>query len=215
MAPKLYKLDVSPPVRAVYLTAEALGVELEHVEVNFPKGESLKPEFKKLNPQHTIPTLDDDGKIIWDSHAIIIYLVSKYGKDNSLYPEDPYERAVINQRLHFESGVLFALIRAIVRPMVTKGVKTIPEHLIQEVFEAYAFLNKFLEGHQWVAGDQLTIADFSVLSSTTSLNHIAPIDADKYPNVVAWIQKAEQLPYYKVNQKGLNDFKDLVERLLS
>lgn len=61
-----------------------------------------------MNPQHTIPTLvDDDGFVLWDSHAIMPYLVSKYGKDDSLYPKDLKKRAVIDQRLHFDSNVLF------------------------------------------------------------------------------------------------------------
>lgn len=67
-----------------------------------------------MNPQHTIPTLvDDDGFTIWDSHAIMIYLVSKYAKDDSLYPTDLKKRALIDQRLHFESGVVFAYLRRI------------------------------------------------------------------------------------------------------
>lgn len=63
--------------------------------------------YFQMNPQHTIPTMDDDGFIIWDSHAIMGYLVGKYGKSNSLYPENPKKRAVIDQRLHFDSNYLF------------------------------------------------------------------------------------------------------------
>lgn len=99
--------------------------------------------------------------------------------------------------------------------MAKKGIKTIPEDLKQELIQAYEFLEKFLEGHQWAAGDQLTIADFSLLSSTTSLSHVVPIDSSKYPNVTAWIKRAEKLPCYKVNQKGLNEFRDLVKGLMS
>lgn len=95
----------------------------------------------------------------------------------------------------------------------TRGIKTIPQHLIEEILQAYEFLEKFLGGHQWVAGDQLTIADFSLLASTTSLDTMVSIDSKKYPNVTAWIKRAEQLPYYRVNQKGLDDLKNLVKRL--
>lgn len=59
-----------------------------------------------MNPQHTIPTLVDNGFVIWDSHAIMSYIVSKYGKDKSLYPEDLEKRAVVDQRLHFDSSIL-------------------------------------------------------------------------------------------------------------
>ena len=65
----------------------------------------------QLNPQHTIPTLDDNGAVIWDSHAICTYLVSKYGKDDSLYPKDLLVRAKVDQRLHFDTGILFARLR--------------------------------------------------------------------------------------------------------
>lgn len=67
-----------------------------------------------MNPQHTVPTLDDDGFYIWDSHAISTYLVGKYGKDDSLYPRDLHKRAIIDQRLHFDSGILFPRLGAIV-----------------------------------------------------------------------------------------------------
>lgn len=66
----------------------------------------------QLNPQHTIPTIiDQDGTVVYDSHAINVYLATKYGKDDSLYPEDVATRAKVNAALHFDSGVLFARLR--------------------------------------------------------------------------------------------------------
>lgn len=70
--------------------------------------------FLQLNPQHTVPTLKDGDFAIWDSHAISAYLVDKYGKDDSLYPKDLQKRAVVDQRLHFDSGVVFPRLSAIV-----------------------------------------------------------------------------------------------------
>lgn len=68
-----------------------------------------------MNPQHTVPTLDDDGNVIWDSHAIMGYLVNKYAKDDSVYPKnDPYKRAIIDQRMHFENGIVFNEIHKII-----------------------------------------------------------------------------------------------------
>lgn len=65
-----------------------------------------------MNPQHTIPLIvDQDGTIVYDSHAINVYLATKYGKNNELYPNDVVTRAKINAALHFDSGVLFARLR--------------------------------------------------------------------------------------------------------
>lgn len=61
-----------------------------------------------------MPTLEDGPDSIWDSHAINAYLVDKYGNNDSLYPKNLVKRAIVNQRLHFDSGVLEARLRAIV-----------------------------------------------------------------------------------------------------
>jgi hypothetical protein len=45
---------------------------------------------------------------LWDSHAINVYLVSKYAKNDNLYPKDLKKRALVDQRLHFDTGVAFA-----------------------------------------------------------------------------------------------------------
>lgn len=67
-----------------------------------------------MNPLHTVPTLKDGDFAIWDSHAINAYLSTKYGENDKLYPTDPEKRAVIDQRLHFDSGILFPRVGAIV-----------------------------------------------------------------------------------------------------
>jgi glutathione S-transferase len=57
--------------------------------------------------------LEDSGYVIWDSHAIIAFLVGKYGKDDSLYPRDNPRRSVIDQRLRFDSGVVSFITKTI------------------------------------------------------------------------------------------------------
>lgn len=55
----------------------------------------------------TVPLLDDDGYILSDSHAISAYLAEKYAKDDSLYPKDIKKRGKVNEKLHFDNGILF------------------------------------------------------------------------------------------------------------
>lgn len=84
-----YYSPLSPPCRSVQLVAKALGLELNLKLVNMLEKEHLKPEFVKINPQHTIPTLVDNDFVIWESRAILVYLIEKYAKNDALYPKDP------------------------------------------------------------------------------------------------------------------------------
>ncbi|XP_034127071.1 glutathione S-transferase D1-like isoform X2 [Drosophila guanche] len=92
----LYYMPSPGASRAVIMTAKAVGVDLNKKVVDVMAREHLKPEFIKINPQHTIPTLVDNGFVLWESRAILIYLVEKYGKDDSLYPKDPQQLWSIN-----------------------------------------------------------------------------------------------------------------------
>ncbi|KAF5270018.1 hypothetical protein FQR65_LT05817 [Abscondita terminalis] len=214
MAPILYYNEVSPPVRSVLLTAKALGLELEMVPINLFTGEHLKPEFVKKNPQHTVPTLEDNGHFIWDSHAINMYLCDKYGKDDSLYPKDLIKRGIVNQRLFFNASVMQPRTAAVVRRMIKRGISHIPTDVADNLRESYDFLEEFLENQKWVAGDRLTIADLCLIPAITSADILVPIDPIKYPNVVTWIGKCQGLPYYKEgNQIGLDNFKNLISTL--
>lgn len=113
MSPKLYHFPISGPSRGALLAARSIGVPIEIEIVDLFKKEQLKESFLKINPQHCIPTLDDDGFVMWESRAIASYLADKYGKDDQLYPKDLKRRALVNQRLYFDSSSLYVKIRAI------------------------------------------------------------------------------------------------------
>uniref|UniRef100_A0AAG5DTN0 glutathione transferase n=1 Tax=Anopheles atroparvus TaxID=41427 RepID=A0AAG5DTN0_ANOAO len=206
-----YTLHLSPPCRAVELTAKALGLQLERKIVDLLGGDHLKPEFLKLNPQHTIPVLDDNGTIVSESHAIMIYLVRKYAKDNILYPTDLIGQARVNALLHFESGVLFARLRFITEHVFFKHQPDIPEDRIEYVQTAYRLLEDTLADN-FVAGPTMTIADFSCVSTVASLMGFVPMEKSTHPKIYAWIERMQQLPYYEeANGAGAAD---LAKRIL-
>jgi len=88
--------------------------------------------------------------------------VSKYGQSDTLYPKDLLQRAVVDQRLHFESGVVFVNgLRGITKPLFATGQTTIPKERYDAVIEIYDFVETFLTGHDFIAGDQLTIRQYN------------------------------------------------------
>ncbi len=66
--------------------------------------------LKKLNPQHTVPTIVDDGMSLWESRAIITYLCNQYAPNSPLYPNDVQERALVDKWLQFDLGALYKSI---------------------------------------------------------------------------------------------------------
>ncbi|BFF92707.1 glutathione S-transferase 1-1-like [Drosophila madeirensis] len=207
----LYYHPGSAPCRSVIMTAKALGLELNLKKINVMSGDQLKPEFVKLNPQHTIPTLVDNGFSVWESRAILIYLVEKYGKeDDSLYPADAQKRAVINQRLYFDMGTLFqSFIKAIYPQIRTK--KPAPPEEMEKVDKAFELLNTFLEEDEFVAGSSLTVADIAILA-TVSTFEIVDFDFSKYPNVAKWYENAKEVtPGWEQNWEGVLFIKKFME----
>lgn len=82
--------------------------------MNLFQKEQLHGNFTQVNPQHTVPTIDDNGFILWESRAIGAYLAdSRHPNGHSLYPKDIKQRAIIDQRLQFDCGTLYPRIRAI------------------------------------------------------------------------------------------------------
>lgn len=108
----LFYVPTSPPCRAVMMTAFLAGVDVELKLVDLLAGEQMKPEFLKMNRQHNVPTIDDDGFYLNESRAICTYLINEYGqKVAHLYPEDSQIRGLIDERLNFDASVLFPSFR--------------------------------------------------------------------------------------------------------
>uniref|UniRef100_A0A182M4N5 glutathione transferase n=1 Tax=Anopheles culicifacies TaxID=139723 RepID=A0A182M4N5_9DIPT len=193
----LYTNKKSPPCRAVKLTARALGIELIEKEMTLMRGDKLMEEFLKVNPQQTIPVLDDGGIVITASHAIMIYLVCKYGgSDDSLYPSDLVRRARVHTALHLEAGVIFSRLSFLFEPVIYSGKSYFHSDRVEHIRKAYRLLEDSLV-NQYMVGDSLTIADFSCISSIASLVGVVPLDESKFPKIVAWIKRMQELPYYE------------------
>ncbi|XP_039299757.1 glutathione S-transferase 1-like [Nilaparvata lugens] len=210
-----YYMDISPPVRAVNLCLAALNLEVNRKEINLFNRENLEPAFIQLNPQHTIPTIVDDGFVLWDSHAINAYLVSKYAKDDSLYPKDIQKRAIIDQRLHFEGSVLFTHGVRCFLPLFFGLSKTIPEDQRSQTDQYYEIVDKFLEGNTWIAGDQLTIADFSYISTLSGLSQIFT-GVEKYKNISTYMDRCKEnmKDYDSANQQGVDKYVGILKNIL-
>jgi len=216
MSINYYYVDGSPPCRGPRLTAAALGVELNLKKVDMGSGEHRKPEFLKMNPEHTIPTMDHNGFYLWESRAICKYLAEsstqKYLSE-SLYPKCPMARAVVHQRLDFDLGTLYHKFGQCFFPLMLKGTTEIPEEKKTALYNALSLLDGFISSSGgYVAGDHITIADHSVAATVSSMAE-AGVNISKYSHVKNWYQKIQvEMPgYAEVNQPGASMFGQMVK----
>ncbi|CAH0381838.1 unnamed protein product [Bemisia tabaci] len=211
----LYFFPSSAPCRAVSLAAKLIGVDLNIKNINLNTRDHLTPEFLKMNPQHTVPTINDNGFFLFESRAIIMYLFNKYGKDDSLYPKDAQKRAIVDQMLCFDMGTLFQRFAAYYRPVIYEGVPFDPEKL-KKVEEAIEFFEKMLEvrGGPFAAGSTITLADAALIASISSIDAIGAVDLSKYQNVNNWFSRCKSaIPDYEgTNGGGIAAFRQRVRR---
>lgn len=150
-----------------------------------------------MNPQHTVPVLNDNGKIIIDSSVISGYLVDNFGKDDKLYPKDPMKRALVDSRLFYNASNVFSRIRFLFEPVFFEKWSKLDEWRVKYIEKTYEVIERFLSKTPYVCGNDLTIADFALVSSISSVNELIPIDSISYRNLLNWLERMQGLPYYQ------------------
>ncbi|XP_071107742.1 glutathione S-transferase 1-like [Haliotis cracherodii] len=208
---QLYHFPGSPACRSVRMTAKALGVPLELKQLNYHNKDHLSPEFTKINPDQTNPTIIDGDFTLWESRAIMRYLVGKYGgENNSLYPRDLQKRAEVDRLLDYDLGVFHrAMWDNLMLPLRSRTSLKTTKQQDENVMKAFGRIDTLVKDKKFLTGNTLTIADFAVVVGFAA-EVIYPGDMSKHPNAMAWYKRMQELPYYQeVNQP----FYDLVEKM--
>ncbi|XP_058055715.1 glutathione S-transferase 1-like [Anopheles bellator] len=209
---ELYYHPASPYCRSVMLLAKALNLQLNLRFVDLMTEEQLKPSFTALNPFHCVPTLVDNDLTLWESRAILVYLVDKYGRTNSrLYPKDARTRAIINQRLFFDHGTLATRLEDYYYPLYFENTPA-DAGKMEKLDEAVAILNRYLSENSYVAGPNVTIADYSLVATVSSLEAVH-YDLDRFPAVASWYGgcKALMPDYDEINESGMLQYRAYFE----
>ncbi|XP_026333501.1 glutathione S-transferase 1-1-like [Hyposmocoma kahamanoa] len=211
MAIDLYYTPDSPACRLVLLVAAALDLQMEHHHINLQNGDQYDPKYLKINPQHSVPTIVDNGFPVWEARAIGRYLVNKYGMGSTLYPTELKERTLVDMRLDFDLGVLYERFAYYFYPQLFIGERPDKVHFAK-LLEAMFFFNTFLAGETYAAGPTLTLADLSLVSTISTIE-ASGMDLTPFENILEWYTrvKATALKYEETNGKGLEVFKEMVD----
>lgn len=188
---KLYHHPMSGHSHRAVLFASLLGLPHELVEIDLKTGAHKRPEFLAINPFGQVPVLDDDGIIVTDSNAILVYLAKKAGRTDWL-PEDARGAAAVQRWLSVAAGEV-AYGPAAARLITVFGAKLNPEEVIARAHTLLGRLEAQLAGAQWLVGAAPTIADIAIYSYVARAPE-GNVDLAAYPNVNAFLRRVEGLP---------------------
>lgn len=203
----LYFYAASPPCRAVQMLAEAIAVPLNLKPVDITVGEQHLPEFARINPACEVPVIDDNGFFLAESRAILPYLVDKYAAGSPLYPNAPEQRALINQRIYFDLGVLFKSFAEYFYPQFSSSTPADPTKYAA-VEKSLAAFEEILSHSAYAAGETYTIADILLLATVSSFAHsdggLDIVGNENFPNITRWFEesKAETIGWHW-NEEGI------------
>ena len=190
---KLYDFELSGNCHKIRMMLSFLNIDYEKINIDLRTKDQFDTDFVALNPLHKVPVLDDDGFVIRDSVAILIYLARQYGKSD-WYPDDPRQMAEIQQWLSLSVNEVFnglAMSRAIIifkRDLDLDGPRAIATI-------ALGLMEDRLQDHDWLALDRFTLADLACYPYT-ALVHEGHVSLQQYPGIRAWFKRIEALPQY-------------------
>ncbi|OLU32370.1 glutathione S-transferase family protein [Pseudomonas sp. PA27(2017)] len=188
---KIHHVTLSGHAHRAVLFASLLGLKPELVEVDLAGGANKQPEFLALNPFGQVPVLEDDGVVVADSNAILVYLAKKTGRTDWL-PEDPAGAAAVQRWLSVAAGEL-AYGPCAARLITVFGADFNAEEVIARAHVLLARLERHLSGRQWLAADHPTIADVALYSYLARAPE-GNVDLSAYEQVRAFLARIEALP---------------------
>jgi GST-like protein len=193
--------DATPNGLKISIALEELGLTY-NVHSIFLGGDQMTPEFTKLNPNNKIPVLVDDGFVISESGAILLYLAEKTGK---LIPSDPKGRSKVIEMIMFQMasvGPMLGQLLVFRGPWQNKH-PDVTDRYFKEVSRIFGVLNARLEGQDYIAGNEFTVADIALLPwirGAAVIPFIADLPLAQNANLNAWLDRVLARPAV---QKGL------------
>ncbi|MDP2130808.1 MAG: glutathione S-transferase [Erythrobacter sp.] len=188
---KLYFHPISGHAHRARLFLSLIGAPVEIVAVDLAKGEHKSPEHLARNRFGQVPVLEDEGRFIADSNAILVYAAKKFGKTEWL-PEDPLGAARVQRWLSVAAGQI-AFGPGAARLVTIFNADYRPEEVIARAHAVLSQIEAELEGRDWIAALEPTIADVALYSYIARAPE-GNVDLADYANVRAWLARIEALP---------------------
>jgi glutathione S-transferase len=198
---KILGRNNSSNVQKVVWALEEMKVPYERTDAGGAFGIVTTPEYLAMNPNARVPTMDEDGFILWESNAIVRYLTAKHDK-GGLCPSDPKAHADADRWMDWATTT----VGPVITPIFWNLIRTAePDRdmvavaaAIKEMAGKMKIIDDALSDRPFLAGDNLTMGDIPVAISVYRWVSLVE-DRPSLPNLEAWYAGLCQREPFKTN----------------
>ena len=197
---KIWGRKNSINVQKVMWTVAELGLEAERVDAGMAHGIVGEPWYANVNPNRLVPTIDDDGVVLWESNVIVRYLAAKHAQGTLMLP-DLVGRAKAEMWMDWQQTAFLGF-----GPLFLGLVRTPPEKRDMAVIRAgqdntemgLRLLDLHLADRPYMIADHLTVADIPP-GCVAYRWYALPIERPEMPHLRAWYRRLTERPGFARN----------------
>ncbi|MBI4189108.1 MAG: glutathione S-transferase family protein [Betaproteobacteria bacterium] len=196
---KIWGRTNSINVQKVLWCCGEIDIKYERIDAGLQFGVNNTPEYKAMNPNGLVPTINDDGFVLWESHAIVRYLARKHGL-GSLCPSDPKACADADRWMDWFATTVFPNLRPVfvelVRVTPDKRNMTLVEESRKKLAANMAILDAHLANRKYVIGDAFTMGDIPLGTAVQRWFNL-PIERESHKHLEAYYKRLQARPAFK------------------
>jgi len=197
---KIWGRANSGNVKKVLVVAEELGIEYERIDAGMAFGVVDTPEYRKLNPNGRVPTIEDGGYVLWESHAICRYFAMQYGGE-AIYPKEPKARAGVDRWMDWllahVAPVDVTVFWGTIRTPAEKHDKAAIAENVKKLAAVFQVMEERLAERPYLEGDSVTLADLILGIFVYRYVNNPFIERPEQPRIAAWAERLRVRPSYQ------------------
>jgi len=180
---RVNSINVQKPL----MVLEEIGLQYERIDAGLQFGVNNTDAYKAMNPNGVVPTIDDNGFILWESNSVARYIARKYG-NAKLWPADVQEQANQDRWMDWQQTTMIAPVNAMFVPLIRGGGDASPEAIEkgrQRSGQVLAMLDAFLASNEFISGRIFGVAD-CVLGPSVHRWYNLPVERPRLVNLERW-----------------------------
>jgi len=186
---KIWGRKNSSNVRKPLWAAEELGLAYEAIDAGGAFGVVDTPEYRVMNPNGRVPVIEDDGFVLWESNAIVRYLLARHAPDSNWYSADPQARAIADKWMDWTTssfaGPFRTVFWGVLRTPADKQDWAAINAAIKECNELLGMADSALASQPYLSGKDIGMGDIPLGSFIYAWFEM-PIERAPQPHLQAW-----------------------------